>query len=120
MFISQSAQTTIRPMGTSSFRQQLRQKVLALTTPKGLWLIAGKVFLLFCPLLFLVNIWLSSSAERVALEILAVEEGRFVLMDEHIKLRAERARLYSPDYLNEVAANQLALYVPEKRQVTRF
>ncbi|MEK6201413.1 MAG: hypothetical protein N2A40_03195 [Desulfobulbaceae bacterium] len=120
MFISQSAHATIRPMVPSSMRHQLGRKILALTVPKGVWLVAGKVSLLLCPLLFLVNLWLSSSAERVAVEILAGEEGRFVLMDEHIKLRAERARLYSPGYLNEVAANQLALYVPEKRQVTRF
>lgn len=120
MFISQSAQTCIRPMMASSLRQQLRQKALGLFASNGLWRVAGKVLLLFCPLLFLVNFWLTSSAERIAAEILVVEEGRYVLMDEHIKLRAERARLYSPGYLNTRAANQLALYVPEKRQITRF
>lgn len=107
-------------MMASPLRQQLRQKVLALIVPNGMWRVAGKVFLLFCPLLFLVNFWLTSSAERIAAEVLVAEEGRYVLMDEHIKLRAERARLYSPGYLNTRAANQLALYVPEKRQVTRF
>ncbi|MBW6520424.1 MAG: hypothetical protein K0A99_05335 [Desulfoarculaceae bacterium] len=101
-------------------RQKLRQKNVGLIFPKGLWRVAGKVFLLLCPLLLLVNFWLSSSADRIAVEILAAEEGRYLMMDEHIKLRAERARLYSPGYLNEVAASQLALYVPEKNQVTRL
>jgi hypothetical protein len=101
-------------------RQQLRRKAFGLIGPKVLWIAVGKVLLLFIPLLFLVHFWLSSSAERNAVTILVAEEGRSVLMDENIKLRAKRARLYSPEYLNTMAANQLALYVPEKGQVTRF
>ena len=124
MFISQSAQRSVRPMIKSSMRQFLRQhfrrKSLGEIVPQGAWRIVAKVLLPVCPLLFLLNLWLSSSADRLAAEILVVEEGRYGLMDEHIKLRAERARLYSPGYLNDVAASQLALYVPEKKQVTRF
>lgn len=107
-------------MMSSPMRQQLRQKALGLIGPKVLWIAVGKVLLLFFPLLFLAHFWLSSSAERNAATILAAEEGRSVLMDENIKLRAKRAHLYSPEYLNTMAANQLALYVPEKGQVTRF
>jgi hypothetical protein len=107
-------------MMSSSIREQLCQKVIGLIGPKVLWIAVGKVLLLFFPLLFLVNFWLSSTAERNAAVILAAEEGRYVLMDENIKLRAERAHLYSPEYLNTMAAKQLALYVPEKGQVTRF
>ena len=118
--INNSAPTYCRPMMSSSMRRQLCQKALGLIGPKVLWIAVGKVLLLFFPLLFLVNFWLSSSAERNAATILAAEEGRYGLMDENIKLRAKRAHLYSPEYLNTMAANQLALYVPEKRQVTRF
>jgi len=96
-------------------RQYFRQKSLGQIVPQGAWRVVAKVLLPVCPLVLLVNFWLSSSADRLAAEILVVEEGRYVLMDEHIKLRAERARLYSPGYLNEVAP-----YVPEKKQVTRF
>lgn len=120
MLINHSAPTYCRPMMSSPMRQQLRQKAFGLIGPKVLWIAVGKVLLLFFPLLFIVNFWLSSSAERNAATILAAEEGRYGLMDENIKLRAERARLYSPEYLNTKAAKQLALYVPEKGQVTRF
>jgi len=124
MFISQSAQTPFRPVMTSSMRQFMRQrfrkKSLGQIVPQGTWKIVAKVLLPFCPLVLLVNFWLSSSADRLAAEILAVEEGCYVLHDENISLRAERARLYSPGYLNEVVANQLALYVPGKKQVARF
>lgn len=107
-------------MIASSMRRQWRQKILVTFGPKVLWTAVGKMLLLFCPLLLLVNFWLSSSADRLTGEFEAAKEVRFVLMDEHIKLRAERARLYSPGYLNERAASQLALYVPGKEQVTRF
>jgi len=124
MFISQSAQISVRPMMKSSMRlflrQHFRRKSLGEIVPQGAWRVVAKVLLPVCPLLLLLNFWLSSSADRLAAEILVVEEGRYVLMDEHIKLRAERARLYSPGYLNDLAASQLALYVPEKKQVTRF
>lgn len=124
MFISQSAHTSFRPMRTSSIRQSLRQhfrqKSLGQIVPQGTWRVVVKVLLPLCPLVLLVNFWLSSTADRLAAEMLVVEEGRYLLQDEHIRLRAERARLYSPGYLNEVAANQLALYVPGKKQVTRF
>ncbi len=120
MFINQSVQTYHRPMMPSSMRRQLRPQILGLLGPKVLWLAVGKVLLLFCPLLLLVNFWLSSSAERMATEILAAEDGRYLLVTENITLRAERALLNSPDYLNQKAANQFALYVPEKGQVKRF
>lgn len=120
MFINQSVQAYSRPIMPSSIRQQLRQNALCLLGPKILWMAVGKVLLIFCPLLLLVNFWLSSSADRTALVLADAEKGRYVLMDEHIKLRAERARLYSPEYLNKVAASQLALYVPGKEQITRF
>jgi hypothetical protein len=120
MLINHSTPTYCRPMFSSSMRRQVCQKVIALIGPKVLWVAVGKVLLLFFPLLFLVNFWLSSSAERNAVIIQTAGEGRYVLMDENIKLRAERARLYSPEYLNTIAAKQLALYVPEKGQITRF
>jgi len=118
--INHSAPTYCRPMMSSPMRHQLRQKAFGLIGPKVLWIAVGKVLLIFFPLLLLVYFWLSSSAERNAAVILAAEEGRSALVDENIQLRAKRARLYSPEYLNTMAANQLALYVPEKGQVTRF
>ena len=120
MLINHSTPAYYRPMMSSSMRRQVCQKVLSLIGPKVLWVAVGKVLLLFFPLLLLVNFWLSATAEGNAVTILAAEEGRYVLMDENIKLRAERARLYSPEYLNTMAAKQLALYVPEKGQITRF
>ncbi len=120
MFISQSAQTCTRPMMIATIRQQLCQKGAALIVPKGLLVIVGRVVLIICPVLFLVNLWLSAAVNKLALEVMSAEEGCYLLVDENIKLRAERARLYSPAYLNEIAANRLALYVPEKNQVTRF
>ncbi|MDD3813032.1 MAG: hypothetical protein PHZ02_00175 [Desulfocapsaceae bacterium] len=120
MFINQSVQAYSRPMMPSSMHQQLRKKALSVLGPKILWMAVGKVLLFFCPLFLLANFWLTASASRLALVVEDAEKSRYVLMDEHIKLRAERARLYSPEYLNKIAASQLALYVPGKEQITRF
>ncbi len=128
MFVNQSAQLYNRPMLPSfmrqkwhqRFRQQMRQKVLAYLGSKVMLVAVGKVALVFCPLLLLVVFCLSSAAEKNVATILAAEEGYSQLMDENIKLRAERARLYSPEYLDKKAAKQLSLYAPEKRQVARL
>jgi hypothetical protein len=123
MFTNQGVQTYIRPILSSPMRQQvrrLRQKTFSVVGPKVFWVAVGKVLLFFCPLLIVVNFWLSSSAEQVASSVREAEEGRYALMDENIKLRAERARMYSPESLDKLAASQLALHLPEKGQVARF
>jgi len=128
MFVNQSAQLYNRPI-LSSFmrqkwhqrlRQQVCQKALGHLGSKVMLVAVGKVTLIFCPLLLLVHFWLSSVAEKNIATILAAEEGYSQLMDENIRLRAERARLYSPEHLDKKAASQLALYAPEKRQIARF
>jgi hypothetical protein len=93
---------------------------VSLLGPRVLWLASIKVVLVFAVLFLGMNLWLSSVEERVAVSRQAVEEGRALILDEHIALKAERARLLSPAHLNEMVADRLALYAPEKEQVIRF
>jgi len=120
MFINQSAQVYVRPMMSSPVRRRLWQKAKGLLGPKVMMMAVGKMVFLFCLLLLLANFRLSSSASRVAVAVQEAEEGRYVLVDENITLRAERAYLLSPEYLEKMAAQRFALYVPEKGQVFRF
>ncbi len=140
MFISQSAQLNIRrqshgrSFAQSGFAQLLCKKWnqksvrilshllnrLSLLGPRVFWIATGKVVLVFFSLFLLMNFWLSSSVEREAIAMQAAEEGQALLLDEHIALKAERARLLSPAYLDEMVAHRLALYAPEKDQVFRF
>lgn len=128
MFVNQSPQLYNRSIPPSFMRQkwhqrfrlQVRQKALACLGSKVMLVAVGKVALVFCPLSLLVHFCLSSVAEKNVATILVAEEGYSQLMDENIKLRAERARLYSPEHLDKKAAKQFSLYVPEKRQVARL
>jgi hypothetical protein len=120
MFIHPSAPSYIRPMISSPVRRPLWQKAIGLLGPKVMMWAEGKILVIFCLSLLLANAWLSSSASRIALTVLEAEEGRTALVDENITLRAERAHLVSPEYLEKTAAHRFALYVPEKKQVFRF
>jgi hypothetical protein len=120
MFMNQSAQVYVRPMMSSPARRHLWQKAKGLLGPRIMMIAVGKIVFLFCMLLLLVNFWLSSAASRIAGAVQGAEEGRYVLVDENISLRAERAYLLSPEYLEKTAAQRFALYVPEKGQVFRF
>ncbi len=120
MFINQSARAYVRPMMSSPARRHLWQKAKGLLGPKVMMMAAGKMVALFSLLLLLANFWLSSVAFRIAGAVQEAEEGRYVLVDENISLRAERAYLLSPEYLEKTAAQRFALYAPEKGQVFRF
>lgn len=120
MYINQSAQVSIRPLMSSPVRRQVLKRVLGLFGPKVMVMAGGKILLAFCLLSVPVHCWLSSSAARVAAAVQEAEKGQSALADEHIGLKAERAYLLSPEYLEKTAAQRLALYVPEKKQVFRF
>jgi len=120
MFINQSAQVYVRPMMSSPERRRLWQRAVGLLGPKIMMMAVGKIVFLFSLLLLLANFWLSSAVSRVAGAVQEAEEGRYVLVDENISLRAERAYLLSPEHLEKTAAQRFALYAPEKGQVFRF
>jgi cell division protein FtsL len=120
MFINQSAQVYIRPLRSSPVRRQVLKRVLGLFGPKVMMMAGGKILLAFCLLFVPVHFWLSSSAARVATAVQEAEVGQSALADEYIGLKAERAYLLSPEYLEKMAAQRLALYVPDKKQVFRF
>lgn len=120
MLFYQSAQSYFRPMISSPVRRHLWQRAVGLLGPKVMMMAEAKILFIFCLTLLLANAWLSSSSSRIAVTVLEAEEGRSALVDENIILRAERAYLVSPEYLEKTAAHRFALYVPEKRQVFRF
>lgn len=125
MYTYSSVHTRIPPLRSSFSRQtgrrvkQLRQFCI-LIGPKILWSAVGRVALVFSVLSFAAHFWLSSTAEDVSVALQEAENGRCILMDENVQLRAERARLISPAFIDKKAAGQLALHVPERDQVTRF
>jgi hypothetical protein len=60
------------------------------------------------------NLWLSSSLRNLELSVQEVEGVRQELIDTQRSLRAKRDRLYAPERIRMIAAEQLSLYVPDK------
>jgi hypothetical protein len=121
MNVHNTAQTFFRPMMNTRFRQQFRnQKALSWSGNRMLWLSVGKILLILFPMVLVVNFWLASSFKNLEVSVQAVENARHELMDKQIKLRAQRAHLFSPEQVRLIAAEKYALHVPEKEQVKLF
>ena len=113
------AQSFLRPMVNTRFKQQFcRQKTL--TVDKVLWLSVGKILLVLCPLVLVVNLWLASSFHNLDASVKEVQSAQHELMDKQIKLRAQRAQLFSPEQIQMIAAEKFSLRVPEKEQIKLF
>ena len=106
-------------MVNTRFRQQLRRQK-TLTVDKVLWLSVGKILLVLCPLVLVVNLWLASSFHNLDASVKEVESARHELMDKQIRLRAQKAQLFSPEQIQMIAAERFSLHVPEKDQVKIF
>ena len=115
------AQSFFRPMVNARFRQQVRKRnVLSWPGDRMLWLSVGKILLVLCPMVLVVNFWLASSFNNLDVSVKAVESARHELMDKQIRLRAQRAQLFSPEQIHLIAAEKFSLHVPEKDQVKLF
>ena len=119
MNVHNPAQSFFRPIVNTRFRQQLRRQK-TLTMDKVLWLSVGKLLLVLCPLVLVANLWLASSFRNLDTSVKEVEGVRHELMDKQIRLRAQRAQLFSPEQIHMIAAEKFSLHVPEKEQVKIF
>ncbi len=114
-------QTFGRPASNIVYKHQVRrQKVLDLQGSMAVWRPVAKLILVSLPLLFAINLCLSLYQGKVDASIQAAEDARFELMNTHITLRAGKARLMSPGYVQVAAAEKLSLHVPRKGQVNHF
>ncbi len=110
-----------RPVSSVVYKQQVRrQQVKDLLVGAAVWKAFGKLLLITLPILFAINLCLSLYQGEIESNIAAVEDVRFELMNTHIALRAEKARLMSPEYIQNTAGEKLALHVPRKGQVKHF
>ena len=71
-------------------------------------------------LILLSTVILHSLMVRTKTEMARLEEAHTQLAMENIRLKAVRARFFSPDHLREVAAARLRLHPPAQGQVIHF
>lgn len=112
--VSQSALDT-------KFRQPFhRKKAFGLPGGSALWLAASKIALAVVFVIFCINLWLNFSITRGEQKIQEIEAARHQLREEQIILLAQRANLMSEKQVLKRAGEELALFVPEEKQVFKL
>ncbi len=102
-------------------KQQVhRQKIFDFAGGMMVWRAVGRIFLFCLPVIFSINLCLTFYLEKIETSIQVAEGARFEIMNDHIILRAQKARLMSPEYVQIAAAEKLSLHVPRIGQVKHF
>ncbi len=123
MIINPSAHTVIPRRNTlrkSNSKRRRRTHTLSLPGGKLLWQEGGKVFAGAVILLCLVSFFINASVTRVTGDIEKMEAACSVLVDTNIVLRAERAKLFSPEAVEVLAGNRLSIHPPGPEQYYKF
>ncbi len=114
-------QSYTRPMmNTYAGHQLRRQKAFTWAADKAVFLCVGRILLVLLPVVLVMNLWFAWSYNHLAATSREVDSTYRVLMDKQIKLRAERAQLFSPEQVQLIAAEKFALHVPGKEQIKFF
>ncbi|HIP82897.1 MAG TPA: hypothetical protein EYH19_04900 [Desulfocapsa sulfexigens] len=121
MIINPSAHTMIPRR--NSFRRAAvgrRRQVWGIPGGKQLWLGASKVLAGVAVFLFMASFFINGSITRVSGEIEQMEAIHSQLVEDNILLRAQKAKLFSPETVGVLAGNQLSLHLPESGQYHKF
>lgn len=111
----------VRNSPSLGIRQQLAPRgVFELPGGIALWKAVGKIMLLILPFFLAVSVYLSSARENVERSLVIVDNQRHELQDKNIGLLAEKARLYAPERVNQMAGDKLSLYVALPSQIERI
>jgi hypothetical protein len=119
MNLHNPAQPYFRPRANVHFFQQLStQKASSLWGDRKFLLFLGKMLLVFCPMLLAVHLCLAASFNNFQQSIQVGENIRHELLENQSNLRVKRDQMLIPERVRLMAAEKLALHVPEKEQVT--
>ncbi len=108
----------IRPVTNIGVHQHLQPRdVLDLPGGLMLWRAVGKVLLLLLPLVVTVNLFLTSAINDAGGDLTAIDNKHHELMDKNIGLLAQKAQLYAPERVGQLAAQKLSLYAASPGQI---
>ena len=111
----------LRPVTNIGFRQHLQPRgVVDLLGGVVLWKAVGKVLLVLLPLMLAANIFLAGSVNEVGQSLASVDNKRHELTDKNIGLLAQKARLYAPERVGQLAGQKLSLYAASPGQIERI
>lgn len=111
----------LRTVPQLGVRQQLSSRdVYDLPGGLVLWKAVAKTLLLMLPFILMVNMFLASKINDLQRSFNVVDNERHELTDKNIGLLAQKARLYAPERISQMAANKLSLYAAEPGQIERI
>lgn len=121
MIINPSAHTMI-PRRNSFQNRVLGRRRQALSIPGGKQLCYGVLKVLFAAAVVVAisSFWMNRSVERLSAEIEEVQVIHSELVNVNLSLRVQRAQLFSPEAVEALADNQLAIHVPKSGQYYTF
>jgi uncharacterized protein (DUF3084 family) len=76
--------------------------------------------LIMLPFILVANIFLAGKIKDVQSSLAIVDNQRHELMDKNIGLLAQKARLYAPERVSQMAAEKLSLYAASPSQRERI
>ena len=100
------------------FQQLSNQRVYSLWRDRDLLLAVGKVLLVFCPVLFALHLWLATVFDTLQKSVQEGENLRLERMENQAGLKLKWDQMLLPERVQVIAAEKLALHVPEKEQIT--
>lgn len=111
----------LRPVTNIGLRQHLQPRgVVDLLGGVVLWKALGKLLLVVLPLMLAANVFLAGSVNDVEQSLVSVDNQRHDLMDKNIGLLAQKARMYAPERVGQLAGQRLSLYAASPGQIERI
>ena len=100
------------------FQQLSRQKVCSPFCDRDFLVALGKMVVVFCPVLLALHLWLAASFDSLQKSVQVGENIRYERMESQADLKIKWDQMLLPERVQVIAAEKLALHVPEKEQVT--
>ncbi len=120
MNYNNSTESYMRFVTKIGIRQFRPRDLIDLSGWLALWKPTGKVLLIIFPLVVVVNMFLASVVSNIDRSIVNVDNQRHELIDTNMALLARKAMLWSPDSVQRLAGEKLALHATSGDQVGRF
>jgi hypothetical protein len=111
----------LRTVTNLGIRQQLQSRgVFDLPGGLVLWKAVGRIMLLMLPFVLAANMFFASIINDMERSLTVVDNQRHELVDKNIGLLAQKAGLYAPERVSQMAADKLSLYAASPGQIERI
>ena len=119
MFFQSTAHSYVCPMLDTRRRQPLfvMEKLKSLLGEKLFLQAVAKLLLIVLFVVLVAQLWMGIVMDNIDESIRLAGQECHLLYDENIALRTEKAYLHSPQNIEKMAAEKLAMFVADDKQI---